>query len=321
MKPNPSKLIGTCLTTALILPALAIEGPADNSPPPAADNARANHAVAIDTPAVKNQRAFLGVVSSDISDALAEHLNLSQEEGIIVRALQPDGPAEKAGIAVNDIITRVAGHLIGSTADLTKEIQSHKPGENVQLNYVHKGKALETNVNLGTRPATVAKLDPQHLEHLDFDELPKEFADRLRGAIEGNLGDLKLDIDDAQAQLEPEFKEAMREMRLRIQQAMHGLDDPEIPGQHDIEVHNQATIRLMDNEGSIELKSIDGGKEITVRDKQDKLTWTGPWDTEQDMAAAPEEVRERVERFNFDNDFKGPGIRLKAAPAPEPMND
>jgi hypothetical protein len=67
----------------------------------------------------------------------------------------------------------------------------------------------------------------------------------------------------------------------------------------------------MDEQGSIELKSTDGSKEVTIRDKENNITWTGPWDTEQDRAAAPDDVRQRVERLNLDTRIQGNGIHLR----------
>jgi hypothetical protein len=72
----------------------------------------------------------------------------------------------------------------------------------------------------------------------------------------------------------------------------------------------------MDDQGSIELKSNEGGKEITVRDKDQNITWTGPWDTDQDKAAAPDDVRKRVERLDFDSGANGLRLRLRNIPAP-----
>jgi hypothetical protein len=65
------------------------------------------------------------------------------------------------------------------------------------------------------------------------------------------------------------------------------------------------------------VKSSDGSKEVTVRDAQDNVIWTGPWDTEQDKAAAPAEVRKRVDSLNLDTTFKGGGLRFQMnKPAP-----
>ena len=108
----------------------------------------------------------------------------------------------------------------------------------------------------------------------------------------------------------------MRQMREQMGKAMEGLKVPEIPQQGGIEIHQGATFRLMDDQGSIELKSNDGGKEITVRDKEQNITWTGPWDTEQDKAAAPEDIRRRVERLNFDNGANGFRLHFRNAQPP-----
>ena len=75
---------------------------------------------------------------------------------------------------------------------------------------------------------------------------------------------------------------------------------------------------MMDNQGCVEVKSKDGSKEVTIRDQQDQITWSGPWDTAQDKAAAPPDVRQRVDGLNIDNDFKGNGLRLHMRQAPPP---
>ena len=77
--------------------------------------------------------------------------------------------------------------------------------------------------------------------------------------------------------------------------------------------------------GSIELNSKDGGKEATVRNKDGKVTWSGPWDTEQDKAAAPADVRARLDKLNLDGNFLGGGLRLRLGGQdqiePEPAED
>jgi serine protease Do len=67
----------------------------------------------------------------------------------------------------------------------------------------------------------------------------------------------------------------------------------------------------------VEVKAKDGAKEVTVRDQLGNVTWTGPWDTAQDKAAAPAGIRQRVDTLNIDSSFKGAGLRLQMGkPAP-----
>ena len=322
MKMKPSTFITASLAAVLITPVFALEAPADEAPPPVAD-AAAIKPLRFDPPAAPKNlpeapaTAFLGVVSSDVPEMLAEHLDLKADEGIIVRSLMPDGPAAKAGIVVHDVITRVGDQLIGSPADISKCIAAQKPGDKVTLEIIHKGKPAKIDVALGSRPAGIAAAEPQSMDQLNLDEFPKELADRIRGAIEGNLGghDLRLG-DDA----DPQMGEALREMKKRMEKAMGGA--PAVGGgAGNIQMNSGATLRMKDPDGSVEIKSTNGSKEVTIRDNQDKVTWTGPWDTDQDKAAAPANIRKRVDSLNLDPDFKGNGLRLQMRPPAAPDAD
>jgi hypothetical protein len=332
MKTNPFTNMAAGFAALAITPAFAIEAPADESPPPPAAEAPAPGAgekapaPAAAKPEAKVESAFLGVVSSEVPEMLAEHLGLKPGEGILVRALMPDGPAAKAGVAVHDILTRVADQPVGSPLDLTKQVKARKPGETIHLDLIHKGKPAGIDVTLGTRPDAVAAADPLPLDELKLEGIPKDLADRVRGMIEGNVGGLGLEMKFGEGGLEmapqPQMEEAMREMKKRMEKAMEGLNNGQaIPGMPGIDVQQGATIRMMDNDGSIELKSNDGGKEVTIRDKDNKVTWNGPWDTEQDKAAAPDDVRQRVERLNLDSKFQGNGLRLQMRPQIQPDDD
>lgn len=319
--PNVNmKLKTTCLllplATSLALPARAIEAPEDDAPPPAAAlDAAAPKEAEPGKPAAAEKTAYLGVTTTEIPEMLNDHLGLKPGDGIIVRSVLPDGPAAKAGIAVNDVIRQLNGKAVGTAADLTASIRDHKPGDKVKLAVIQKGKETAIEVTLGERPDQVAGLRVEPLDQLRLQGMPDELADRVRRMIEGNLG------GNDPAHPAPQIEDAMRQMKERMEKAMGGikieegmlnLEGPGLNG--GIEVQRGATFRMMDENGSVEFKSNDGSKEVTVRDKDNNITWTGPWDTEQDKAAAPDDVRKRVERLNIDDNFKGNGFRLNIRP-------
>jgi hypothetical protein len=180
---------------------------------------------------------------------------------------------------------------------------------------IQKGKHAGLDVTLGTRPEQFAGMENQPLDQLNLEGLPKDFADRIRGMIEGNLGGMNLDIQEGAVEIAPQIDDALRQLRERIEKdkgALKGLGNA--LGGMKLDIHQGATFRLLDEKGSVELKSNDGGKEVTIRDKDNKVTWNGPWDTEQDKAAAPEDIRKRVDRLNLDGSFKGKGFRLRGLP-------
>jgi hypothetical protein len=305
------------LVLAPVSPLLAIEGEPDDARPPqavppaeAAPDARPNDAAADE----KADVPYLGVVSNPVTPTLADHLSLKPGEGIVVGAVMPAGPAENAGLAVHDVITHLGGEPVGSPEELTHRVTAHKPGDSVKVDLIHKGKPAVLEVVLGTRPDQLVMPQPQALDQLNLDGVPQDLADRVRRMIEGNLGELKLDFGQNDQEAAPEVEDALRDMRERMEKAMRGIQIPDIPQggiqipQGGIKIHQGATLRMMDDEGSIEVKTNDDGKEVTVRDKDNQITWTGPWDTEQDKAAAPDDIRQRVERLNIDD--AGNGLRF-----------
>jgi len=304
----------------MITPALALEAPEDNAPPPAArqDTAKLPEIKLQPEvmPAPKAQAAMLGVVSGEVPEMLVDHLQLKPGEGVIVRSLVPEGPACQAGVNANDVIVKVAGKPVGSPLDISNQIATHQPGDKITLDLIQKGNATHLDVTLGVRPEEMAAAELQPLDPNHFEGFPEDMADRIKKAIEGNLGGLNLQLGGADLKVPPQMEDAVRQLQLRMQGAMgQGLIAPDAAHHGKIRV-NGGTLILKDALGSVEVKSAEDSKEITVRDEQGKVTWSGPWDTAQDRAAAPAEARERVDRLNLDTDFKGGGLRLQMRQGP-----
>jgi serine protease Do len=309
------------------MPASGIEAPPDDAPPPVEvappvdERPRSGvlEAMPDDAPAPApapfGAPAYLGVVSIGVPGLLAEHLGLKAGEGVVIQAVMPDGPAASAGLAVHDVITRLAGDPVGSSGELSARVTARKAGESVRLDVIHKGAPKQVDVTLGSRPAqNAAAPEPRPLDGLKLDGIPKDLAERIRRTIEGNLEDLRFEFERGMEEAAPHIEDAMREMRERMGRAVEEFNIPGVPEDGRFQIHRGASLRLMDEQGSIELKSVDGGKEITIRDKEDKIIWSGPWDTEQDKASAPDEIRRRVERLDIEAGGDGLRLRLRGAP-------
>ncbi len=89
----------------------------------------------------KGQRPFLGVA-------------LMGEEGkVIVQDVIPDGPAAKAGLQKDDVITRVGKTDVKSPQDVIKTLQKAKPGDKIEVHFQRDDKEKTVTVTLGRRPA------------------------------------------------------------------------------------------------------------------------------------------------------------------------
>lgn len=314
MKAIRHSLLPIGFTALLTAPVLAIEPPEDNAPPPAVDpaapQAEAPAAPAADQPKPQPQAAgaYLGIGTSAVPDALAAHLNLQGDAaGVLIRSIDPNGPAAKAGLVEHDVVTRVAGQAVGSHADLVAEIRKHQPGAEIAIDFIHQGKPANKSVTLVPRPDGAAAAPvPNQLDDLMLQGMPEEQAKRIREAVERQLRAFEEDAPAAPGDPMKQLRELQKQMRERMGDALK--QGGNFGG---IKIQGGATLRMMDPEGSIELNSKDGGKEATIRDKDGKVTWSGPWDTEQDKAAAPPEVRARLDKLKIDENFLGEGLRFR----------
>ena len=68
------------------------------------------------------------------------------KEGVVVRAIDADGPAAKSDLKPSDVITAVDGKSVASSLDLKNEIRFKKPGKDVNLSVVRDGKNLTVKV-------------------------------------------------------------------------------------------------------------------------------------------------------------------------------
>jgi len=86
------------------------------------------------------------------------------KNGVLVQRVHPDGPAEKAGLKIGDIITTIDGRSIKDGDDLVNEIASRRPGSTVRLGFLRDGKQADTTVTIGDRDKVFADLAGQQAE-------------------------------------------------------------------------------------------------------------------------------------------------------------
>jgi hypothetical protein len=65
------------------------------------------------------------------------------EPGVLVSAVRPGSPAERAGIAAGDVLLEVGGTRLANLHDLTTALRSHRPGDAVDVSF-RRGAASRT---------------------------------------------------------------------------------------------------------------------------------------------------------------------------------
>ncbi len=304
---SASGLIGGMAVVSLS-PALAIEPPPDTAEPPAALlNGVKNSPATKPQSKVESNVAFIGLATAAVPEMVADHLDLEQGSGVIVRTVSPDSPAQRAGLSVNDIILSVGETAVGNPEALSSSIRERKPGDRIAISLIHKGKPAKVEVTLSRRPANLAfgvEQEPM------LEGLPQAHAERLRDLIERHMGGLGQN-GGMGLQIFPEdllhsFPEMSHPKGLAIPEYGSG-------GQAENRLQKSSTIRVSDGTGLIELNTSNGDTVATVRDENNDIVWSGPWNSEEDRTAAPDDIRQRIDKVKSGNGlgfsfrFGGPG--------------
>ena len=112
------------------------------------------------------------------------------KNGVLVQQVQPNGPADKAGLKPGDIITTLDGRAIKDGDDLVNEIASRRPGSTIRLGYMRDGKPADATVTIGDRDKVFADIAAQQSNNAPEDQ---------GGAGEAKLGIVVHDLSPATA--------------------------------------------------------------------------------------------------------------------------
>jgi serine protease Do/serine protease DegQ len=95
------------------------------------------------------RRGLLGVTITTIDEESAKALGAEVDSGALVSNIEPDSAAEKAGLQVDDIITRVDDKKIDNSRELANAIGLKGSGEEIGIEFVRDGKSHTVTATLG----------------------------------------------------------------------------------------------------------------------------------------------------------------------------
>jgi serine protease Do len=113
---------------------------------------------ALISPSHKVTRGSIGI---QFREGLSKYVNqvYNFKYGVLVQAVQPGGPADKAGIKPGDVINSVNGHTVKNGDDLVNAIAALRPGATATLGYLRNGQESQTTVTIEDRDKVFAQLN------------------------------------------------------------------------------------------------------------------------------------------------------------------
>lgn len=129
------------------------------------------------------QRAVLGVQIQEITPELKKEKNLSTLQGAYIAVVVEGGAADKAGIQVGDVITKIGSANIRSTTDLQEQVGRHQPGDKVAITLLRGGKEQVVEAELTNRSGgfgLVQKSQDLTVLGAQFNEISSAMKQQLR---------------------------------------------------------------------------------------------------------------------------------------------
>lgn len=106
------------------------------------------------------KRSFIGVVVASVASDDAQRLGLQDDQGALVRAVTPGGPADMAGLRPDDVIVGFENQLVPTPEHLRWVASVAGIGKAASLRVVRSGRTFDLKLKLGGLPETGSRGAP-----------------------------------------------------------------------------------------------------------------------------------------------------------------
>jgi serine protease Do len=181
----------------------------------------------------KVTRGYLGVLIQKVTPEIAESLGMERGRGALVANVSKDGPAERAGVKVGDVIIEFDGKEIKDSGELPIVVARTPVDRKVRMKVLRDKKELQLSVTVGelkdeevvaSAPEkgelgmTVQRLTPQIAESLGLDKtdgVVVSAVDPGSAADEAGIrrGDVIVEIDRKPIRSIDEYKKSVAGIR------------------------------------------------------------------------------------------------------------
>jgi PDZ domain-containing secreted protein len=240
---------------------------------------------------------YLGINSSPPPDALREQLKLPKGLYLVIDSVEADSPAAAAGLRSFDVLQKLDDQLLVNSEQLTVLIRNHRAGDDVELTLIRDGQPLKLRAALGEhrigqmlneQAAILAEYDRiltlnAATELVLKDVANAELSDAIDLSMAHDVNDeeyirrVYLDLTGAPPSPQEVQKFVSDDALNKRQQLIDRLlNRPEVIAK----IRDSAVLEWSDGEHSLVLTTGAGQKRLLAKEKQGKVLFDGPVDTD-----------------------------------------
>ena len=97
-------------------------------------------------------KAYMGITPQTMTAQMAQQYRYDVTEGVFVCSVDPDSAADKAGLKLGDVITKMDDKTISSYEDLVAAKKSYSAGDTVTLTVYRGGETIEVPLTFDAVP-------------------------------------------------------------------------------------------------------------------------------------------------------------------------
>ncbi len=176
-------------------------------------------------------QAWIGITVQNIDEKLARYLKIPDLKGVIVTSVEPESPAQKAGMQESDILLSIGNQKIASVDDYQSVAKSLDAGKTLEAEFWRNGEKKSVAVKTRVFPIDLAEDLAYRLLGIRVEDLTGKNRQRYRiSAREGVMisrikpnsylanigarpGDVIRQIDDYSIENSEDFKKAVIKFR------------------------------------------------------------------------------------------------------------
>ena len=164
---------------------------------------------------IQTYSSVLGVQTESLTRQLGEYFGVKDGEGVLVRSVEKNSAAEKAGLKAGDVIVKADNEKLTDRSDLSHILRNHRTGGKmtmVVMREKHEQTLTVTLPDRGSRDSSFLNLDSEELQ-----------------ASLGDIQDMVQDLDvDGIMSLDENMASLGRNMALLDSEGKNVLESPEI---------------------------------------------------------------------------------------------